>query len=446
MTTIHVSPDGSDTNSGSRSAPLGSVRAGHDAAGPGDDVVIHDGLYRFDSKLVLSKSGEDGSPITMRADDGASPTFEWTGTDGGDRDSGLKFSNCSHWVLDGIEVKGSTWKGVNCNSGCQDLVWRNLDVHGNRSWGIMVNGGDRITIRNCDSHDNFDERNGGENSDGFNYTGPATDGLIENCRSWNNGDDGYDFWVSEGHTVRNCWAWSNGRGSNGDGNGFKLGGGPNRGGGHLVHHCVAYDNEYRGFDWNTTDNPLEVYNCTAVNNELNFRFTESGPYTLRNNVSVGGSLAIDGGVDDAYNSWNLGIDDPGFRSTDPDSDDFLRLADGSPAIGAGTDVGLPYSGSAPDLGAFQTESPDTGGGDASRSEPTGGTPNHGYNTPQPGQAEWNVPLNQNFDAIDRDVPVVDQDGARDEYEPMERTLYVAYDTGTVYVGDGEAWNRIGTLD
>jgi hypothetical protein len=33
--------------------------------------------------------------------------------------------------------------------------------------------------------------------------------------------------------------------------------------------------------------------------------------------------------------------------------DFMRLAAGSDLIDAGTDVGLPYNGSAPDLGAFE---------------------------------------------------------------------------------------------
>ena len=34
-------------------------------------------------------------------------------------------------------------------------------------------------------------------------------------------------------------------------------------------------------------------------------------------------------------------------------DDGLRLQSGSPAIDAGVDVGLPYSGSAPDIGAYE---------------------------------------------------------------------------------------------
>lgn len=33
--------------------------------------------------------------------------------------------------------------------------------------------------------------------------------------------------------------------------------------------------------------------------------------------------------------------------------DFLRLAEDSDLVNAGTDVGIPFSGSAPDIGAFE---------------------------------------------------------------------------------------------
>jgi hypothetical protein len=36
---------------------------------------------------------------------------------------------------------------------------------------------------------------------------------------------------------------------------------------------------------------------------------------------------------------------------------FLRLAPDSDCIGKGTDVGIAYSGSAPDLGAYEAEPP-----------------------------------------------------------------------------------------
>lgn len=42
-----------------------------------------------------------------------------------------------------------------------------------------------------------------------------------------------------------------------------------------------------------------------------------------------------------------------FVSTDPNSPDFFKLPAGSPAIDAGVDMGLPYYGTAPDLGAVE---------------------------------------------------------------------------------------------
>ena len=59
------------------------------------------------------------------------------------------------------------------------------------------------------------------------------------------------------------------------------------------------------------------------------------------------------GTDDRNNSWNLDISNPRFRSLDPASPDFLALRSDSPAVNAGRRVGLPYTGSAPDLGALQ---------------------------------------------------------------------------------------------
>lgn len=323
------------------------------AAEPGEEVVIKDGVHQFSERLSITHSGTPEDPITIRPAEGAAPVFEWTGVVGGDRDSGLKFSNCSHWVLDGIEVRGSTWKGVNCNSDCSDLVWQNLRVHDNDSWGIMVNGADGITIRNCDSYNNYDARNQGENSDGINFTGPATNGLIERCRAWKNGDDGFDFWVSENHTVQDCWAWNNGRGTEGDGNGFKLGGGPDDGGGHRVERCVAYDHPHRGFDWNTTDNPVTVVNCTAVNNKVNYRFREV-EHVLENNISYQGMNDIRDDVRDSHNTWNLDVTDPRFKSLDPSSSDFMRLEEKSPCVDAGTSIdGISVEDGQPDLGAYE---------------------------------------------------------------------------------------------
>jgi len=552
-------------------------------ASPGDEIVARGGTYDMNSRWTVRNGGSDGNPIVIRAASGEIPKINFN-TSGSD--SGIQFRDpYVHFI--GFEVANSSWKGVNTDGNAHDVVLERLDVHDSRIWGIMNNGCDNVVFRNCDSHHNTGNN---ENADGFNMTGPATNGLIEGCRSWANGDDGYDFWVSENHLIRDCWAWDNGRGSDGDGNGFKLGGGPNNGGKHRVERCVSFNNANRGFDWNTTDNPLEVVNCTAVDNSPNFRFSEDGPYTLQNNIAVGGVGSIAGGVDDQNNSWNMGMDDVAFRSRDPGSDDFLRLPSDSECINAGVDIGVDYDGDAPDLGAFEYDGGDSGGstsdtssdrtaldgetvilaedasttnvlygtehsgyngenyanfasdsgadaalvwpvevpsettynyqvrfangGDGDRTanmtfagdsqqitfpqtggwatwetmsgtvalpsgevdlgiettgqdagnvdritlwpvqeadagdtttESSGDTPNHGLNTPEQGTENWHEPLNANFETIDRAVPIVGQDGARDEYTPAESALYIAVNTGTVYVGDGSNWNELGSF-
>ncbi len=64
-------------------------------------------------------------------------------------------------------------------------------------------------------------------------------------------------------------------------------------------------------------------------------------------------MSLDEFTDDQNNSWNLNIEDPLFVSEDPASPDFLHLAPGSTAIEVGADIGLPFTGNAPDLGAYE---------------------------------------------------------------------------------------------
>jgi hypothetical protein len=92
---------------------------------------------------------------------------------------------------------------------------------------------------------------------------------------------------------------------------------------------------------------------------------------LRNNLSFNGTIRnCDGaGIDASHNSWDISeikvsaddfisIDTTGVfgpRKEDGSLPDvkFLRLKKGSDLIDKGEDVGLPFSGIAPDLGAFE---------------------------------------------------------------------------------------------
>lgn len=69
--------------------------------------------------------------------------------------------------------------------------------------------------------------------------------------------------------------------------------------------------------------------------------------------------------------------------------------------------------------------------------------NHIYNTPSEGELDWHIPLNENFERLDRDVEVRDSEANRDQYPPEDGAKFLATDSGATYVGDGTAWNLVG---
>lgn len=73
------------------------------------------------------------------------------------------------------------------------------------------------------------------------------------------------------------------------------------------------------------------------------------------------------------------------------------------------------------------------------------TQNHNYETPEQGTLDWHVPLNDNFAALDTDIEIRDADANRGDYEPKQNAKYLATDTGDVYLGDGSAWQPLGSL-
>jgi hypothetical protein len=73
------------------------------------------------------------------------------------------------------------------------------------------------------------------------------------------------------------------------------------------------------------------------------------------------------------------------------------------------------------------------------------TTNHGYRRPDRGSEDWNVPINENFARIDTGVEIRDVADNRGEYEPKQGSKFLATDSGRVHVGDGDEWQRVGTL-
>ena len=272
----------------------------------------------------------------------------------------------------------------------------------------LTSGGGNLVI-NCDAYNNkgLDGLSHG-NIDGFGaHTNRTTDtgNTFIGCRAWFNSDDGFDLINNDAAVViSNCWAMYNGYDhestSNkiGDSTGFKAGG-YGVGGGfyptpvprNRVLYCLAVENS-RGFYANHHTGGLDWIGNTAISNGTNYNMLNNLDATagndvpgfdhyMKNNLGYGGGPEVsdlgsssDNDITDNY--WTLPVtvaaDD--FKSlsyvqlTQPRQADgslpevdYAHLVTGSDLIDAGTTtlVGvIPYySGSAPDLGAFEYSAP-----------------------------------------------------------------------------------------
>jgi MYXO-CTERM domain-containing protein len=153
---------------------------------------------------------------------------------------------------------------------------------------------------------------------------------------------------------------------------------------HTIRNCVAFGNRAAGFYANHHPVGDFWYNDTGFdNNSANFNMlgyangAAMNVGILRNDVAFMRTLIANGSggqVDDQFDSWDapLGItvSTADFQSTSTTGWDGPRQADGSlpvlsslhlqtgsALIDRGTDVGLPFNGAAPDLGAFESGPP-----------------------------------------------------------------------------------------
>jgi len=353
---IYVAPNGSTTNDGTKGSPFARIESALEASTPGDVVLVRDGTYKRRGFVEIQNvSGTPDNPIRIRGEaKKVRPTITWRKNAYG---GGIVIENSEHLRFESLEIARSPNRGIRITGSSSNITLRDLDVHQNGHAGITITNSESNRLVGVVSHDNYDEESFGNNADGVQVTGEGSaDNLLRQVRTYRNSDDGVDLYQSTGTTIEDSISWNNGVGPDGnrrgDGNGFKLGGGT-LSGGNTVIRCLAYSNEHRGFDYNASKIPNVVVNNTAWNNPVNYRF-EMGSHVLINNLSVSGSRLFNGPVVETANSWNLGIQNPQFRTTDPSKQSFLHLRSGSPAIDAGVETNLvSYRGEAPDLGAIE---------------------------------------------------------------------------------------------
>jgi hypothetical protein len=298
------------------------------------------------------RSGTASQPITWTSFPGEVAVF-----DGSARtpavDTDRMWVQASWNVFANFEVRYGPREGIQLYK-AHDNVFSHVVTHHNHTSGILVILSDRNRFEYVTTHDNYDEFNPsgrqGDDADGISISTGDGNYLL-GVVSYRNSDDGIDAWRSTNTIIDGCIAFENGRGTHGNGNGFKAGGNsdPNH---TLVRNSIAFHNKATGFTDNSGRYVTFANNTAFENGSYGFSFGPTA--TLVNNLSVDDPVGI-WGDDHHHNSWNLGIDDPQFLSVDPADSEFLALSSWSAAVDAGIAMlDAPYAGSAPDLGALET--------------------------------------------------------------------------------------------
>ena len=380
--TYYVSTSGRDTAVGTIDQPFLTIPKAYSIAVPGDTILVRGGIYSVSATISLSKSGTSTNRYYLLAYPGERPILDCSTMAVNSSNRGIKLSG-SYWTVKGLDVKGAGDNGM-IVSGSNNVI-DFCAFYENSDTGLQLgSGASNNQVINCDSYFNVDPSQG--NADGFAPkldVGPGN--YFYGCRSWQNSDDGWDGYLRPRPTqviittLENCWSFNNGylrtgSPSTGNGNGFKMGGSDSANLEHnfILKNCLAFGNRVKGFDQNNNRGSMTLYNCTAYENGTNYSiagYIDSGStVTVVNCVALGSYGSLGSFVVQQTNSWlsPFNVTSADFASVDttgvrgprqadgslPDVP-FMHLAAGSQLIDAGTDVGLPYVGTAPDLGAFE---------------------------------------------------------------------------------------------
>lgn len=383
--TYYVAVTGFDTNTGTEALPFKTIAKAVGIANAGDVIYVRGGTYTHSASIGISRSGTSALPCSLVAYPGERPLLDFSGLASGKR--GISISG-SYWVVKGLDVFKATDNGMYISGAYNRIEF--CSFYDNQDSGLQLSGGAHHNqIINCDSYWNADPTDYGD-ADGFAVKmDVGTGNYFYGCRAWLNVDDGWDGYMRGADdvttTLENCWTWKNGwlkdgtdPGTQANGNGFKVGGSDDKLLKHnfLLRNCLAFDNKSKGFDQNNNKGDMYFYNCTGYRNGGNNFSIPSAIAVgkvaeVKNCVAIDGKVSLQSFVVQSNNGWmspfvttaadfaslsTVGVDGPRQADGSLPVLPFARLVAGSDLIDGGLKLsGIPYFGSAPDLGAFEFE-------------------------------------------------------------------------------------------
>jgi len=412
---------GNDGNDGTINAPYKNIATAVNAMSPGDITYLRGGKYpSANTSFNLADSGSTGKYFYIWAYPGERPIIDFESVKGSHKVNGFNITG-SYWYLKGLEIMRADKSGIRIGSnglgGSYNIV-ENCSIHDNNDAGVYIGTNKGVSqdgyqaafnqIINCDSYLNCDL--GGSTGDGGNADGfacklnPGAGNVFRGCRSWENSDDAFDFYMANYRIiVDRCWVWNMGDVNSfrekeiatygsfeagvakfeGNGNGFKLGGGDAKKKGehyayghHLITNCIAFNikagkgSVHKAYDRNNNHGGVSIYNSLAFyynpndpsnTNTYGFSFDtkpdDGTNHLIANSVEFGTAhpQTFYPGIGETTNSWNLGIT-VGLSDFEPSSlteaaakaprdkdgnlpSTFARLLPSSKLNGLATDLG-----------------------------------------------------------------------------------------------------------
>jgi hypothetical protein len=337
--TYVVAPDGSDDNPGTVNRPLSTLAKAVSRVRPGQTIALRGGVYRLTDPVEITISGTASKRIVLSNYRGERPVLDGARLPA---DAAAVTQRGGYWTVQGLEIRGAPGHGYLCRS-CRHDIFRALSIHDDGRTGLMLRDADTIgnQVLDSDLFGNHDDAAGGEFADGLGIEyGSGEDNVVRGCRLYRNSDDGlglHEF--TSPVTIDSTWSFDNGVNRwgiadfQGDGFGFKLGGGEESPAAvdHVITNSAAWDNATYGFTESGNPGALTVEHNTAFRNgKTGFAFVRSAS-AVRANVAVGNGRDHDlgGGVEAAGNSWDLaGWTDDSLVTANPSSALAPRLTDG----------------------------------------------------------------------------------------------------------------------
>ena len=398
--TYFVATNGDNNNPGNFTHPWASFEKAVNTMSPGDIVYFRGGVYFPTSNAInIGKNGDENNYFRLFNYPGERPIIDGTNMEYRASDNFiLKIFGASYFHFKGFDFRNRLQANSDIpravyDQNSHDIIYENLRVYNIEGRCFQTHNSYNIHYINSDAFDCIPRVETaaalGINGRCFSATstalapqlGPIT---YNGCRAWNCSHVGFGANYQGPLLFNNSWAFNNGL-HYGGGHGFHLGTID-----YVVVNSIMANNKNNGLNENNDGRPRPnsfIYNNFAYNNSYGFfsanynaNFDNQNIY--RNNIGYA-NRQLDAYAAIAYvhdhNSWDLpfsvyhpyktppSVTDDDFVSLDvsqlsaprkPDGSlpdiTFGHLRSDSDLIDRGVDVGLPYMGNAPDLGAFET--------------------------------------------------------------------------------------------